>query len=118
MLRTTAITALLAALTAAPSQAQEADPAYDEDQLIPLFLLSEDELLGADVYWSDGDNAGNVVSYETDDGDVTTLLVHQLVPEKSVISRYRITGEDVFGYLEEEKTIVLGLDEYGYREAY
>ncbi|MEQ8405156.1 MAG: hypothetical protein RKE49_08660 [Oceanicaulis sp.] len=118
MLRLYAAAAVAAAMTAAPGFAQDAEPRYDEDQLIPLYLVSEDELLGADVYWSDGDNAGNVVSYETDDGDVTTLLVHELVPEKSVISRYRITGEDVFGYLEEEKTIVLGLDEYGYRDAY
>ncbi|MEQ8405157.1 MAG: hypothetical protein RKE49_08665 [Oceanicaulis sp.] len=107
-----------AAALSAPALAQDPGETHDEHDLIPMELVSEDELYGADVYWADGDDAGRVVSFETDDGDVVSLLVHNMMPEDSIIQRYRITGEDLAGYDEEQKTIVLQLDQDDYADPY
>ena len=107
-----------AAALSAPALAQDPGETYDEHDLIPMELVSEDELYGADVYWADGDDAGRVVHFSTDDGDVTSLLVHNIMPEDSVVDRYRITGEDLAGYDEEQQTVVLRLDQDGYEHPY
>ena len=107
-----------AALGAAPAFAQDAGETYDEDDLIPMELVSEDELIGAKVYWADGDSAGDIVDFRSDDGDVTSILVHEMAPEASLISRYRITGEDITGFSDDQRTVVLSLNEDAYEPDY
>ncbi|MGJ3230254.1 MAG: hypothetical protein ACFE0P_00480 [Oceanicaulis sp.] len=104
-----------AAAMAAPALAQPAGETWDEDDLIPMPLVSMEELSGADVYWADGDDAGNVIDVEVEDGDVVSLLVHEMVPDQSVISRYRIMGEDISGYDEDQRTVILKLEQRDYR---
>jgi len=107
-----------AALGAAPAFAQDAGETYDEDDLIPMTLVSEDELTDAVVYWSDGDRMGEIVGWDTDGSDISTLLVHEIRSVGDVAARYRITGEDVIGFHEDQETVVLRLDQDGYDDAY
>lgn len=87
----------------------EGDMERDPDALIDMSLVSPDEITGATVYFADGEEAGDVVSYETEDGDVTSLLVHHFDME-TVVDRYRITGEDIVGYDAETRRVELRLD--------
>lgn len=113
-----ALSLVAAAALSAPAIAQQAGEQYDEDDLIPMVLVSSDELIGAEIYWADGESAGRVMNFETEDGDVTSLLVHDMLPDDSVVSRYRITGEDIAGYDDEQRTIVLRLSEDDYEAPY
>ncbi|MEQ8435117.1 MAG: hypothetical protein RIA71_12845 [Oceanicaulis sp.] len=109
-----ALSIVSAAALSAPALAQDDAAQRDEDELIPMTLVSPAELEGAQVLWSGGDAAGRVVAFETEDGDVTSILVHDMLPDASVVSRYRIVGEDIAGYNETDLRIVLDLDEDAY----
>jgi len=107
-----------AALGAAPAFAQDAGETYDEDDLIPMTLVSEDELTDAVVYWSDGDRMGEIVGWDTDGSDISTLLVHEIRSVGDVAARYRITGEDITGFSDDQRTVVLSLNEDAYEPDY
>lgn len=113
-----ALSLVSAVALSAPAIAQQTAGQTDEDELIPMVLVSSDELIGAEIHWADGESAGRVMNFETEDGDVTSLLVHDMLPDDSVVSRYRIVGEDVAGYDEDDRTVVLSLSEDDYEAPY
>ncbi|XBQ16086.1 MAG: PRC-barrel domain-containing protein [Oceanicaulis sp.] len=105
------IAAVSAGALAGPAFAQSSvGVQVDEDELIPMYLVSSEELSGADVYWADGESAGIVTDFDREDGDVVSLLVHDLTRTDSIVGRYRITSDDIDGYRQEDRTIVLRLE--------
>ena len=108
MIKTTLATVFgAAALTSAPAIAQD----NMDDGLIPIDLVSMEEIKGAEVYYPNGRSIGTVTQINHDDGEIDSLLVYNFLDRESVVGRYRISGDDIGGYDDEAQSIVLGVDE-------